>query len=470
MAGPTAPREYIRFELVDFNGRALSKTVPGRHRHGKVCIYSGCLGAGANSEVLTFPEEVKAAGCPNATLLPDWKTEQELPWACRPERNISVKRVYCAMTSVEDSPSLNEALPRTVCARLLQELKAFGGQGLEVLAGGELEFAMAKPTSSGEDWEPLFSGVDIFVTLQNCKAMDFCYEVERCMEPVGVDILTINAEYGAGQVEITFAPKLGLEAADMVATFRNGVKEMAQQQGLRACFMGKPFSADGPGNGGHFNFSLWAGGDGRPVPLEEADPVLRVSGSRTNVFHSTADVNGLSNTARAFLAGMLAHARAMEAICSPTPSCYGRHGKWAPDVASWGLDDRNAYVRVKASRTGRPTGCYFELRAPSAAANPYLVMAATIAAGLDGLERGLELPTAVQSREGGVPLPANLSEALDALEEDVWLVHKLGPAFVRCFVQVKRGELAAIEERLSATGRSKADVCKAWQHMYMEFI
>eukprot|EP00411_Alexandrium_monilatum_P011440 CAMPEP_0175326702 /NCGR_PEP_ID=MMETSP0093-20121207/74669_1 /TAXON_ID=311494 /ORGANISM="Alexandrium monilatum, Strain CCMP3105" /LENGTH=469 /DNA_ID=CAMNT_0016623715 /DNA_START=33 /DNA_END=1442 /DNA_ORIENTATION=- len=469
MAGPTAPREYIRFELVDFNG-ALSKTVPGRHRHGKVCIYSGCLGAGGELGGAHVPGGGQGGWLSERYAASRLEDRAGAAMGVPPRaQHIREAGVLCD-DERGGQPLAERGAPSHRVREAAAGAEAFGGQGLEVLAGGELEFAMAKPTSSGEDWEPLFSGVDIFVTLQNCKAMDFCYEVERCMEPVGVDILTINAEYGAGQVEITFAPKLGLEAADMVATFRNGVKEMAQQQGLRACFMGKPFSADGPGNGGHFNFSLWAGGDGRPVPLEEADPVLRVSGSRTNVFHSTADVNGLSNTARAFLAGMLAHARAMEAICSPTPSCYGRHGKWAPDVASWGLDDRNAYVRVKASRTGRPTGCYFELRAPSAAANPYLVMAATIAAGLDGLERGLELPTAVQSREGGVPLPANLSEALDALEEDVWLVHKLGPAFVRCFVQVKRGELAAIEERLSATGRSKADVCKAWQHMYMEFI
>mmetsp|Transcript_158983 Transcript_158983/g.486536 ORF Transcript_158983/g.486536 Transcript_158983/m.486536 type:complete len:492 (-) Transcript_158983:792-2267(-) len=470
-AGERAPREYVRFEVVDFHGKALSKTVPGRHLQDKVCIYSGALAYGANAEVITFPSEVSAAGCPNSVLLPDWTTVQQLPWACRPERDIVVKRVYCELASLDSEATRNEAVPRTLCKRLLQELRAFGHQGLELMAGGELEFVLAKPAAGEGGWEPLFSGTDIFATLQNSKAMDFCYEVERCMEPVGIDVLTINAEYGAGQVEITFAPKLGLEAADMLATFRTGVKEMAQQQGLRASFMGKPFGAEGPGSGGHFNFSLWAGGGGRSEPLERVDAVLSASGGRTNVFHSTADAEGLSPTARSFLAGVLLHAPAMEALCSPTPSCYCRHGRWAPAVANWGLDDRYAYVRVKASSRGRPTACYMELRAPSAAANPYLVAAATVAAGLDGLERGLQLPPARQGREdGATPLPESLGEALGALEGDAWMVEKLGPVFVRWYAQVKREELKAIEARLATTGQSEEDRSAVWRHFYMEYV
>lgn len=332
------------------------------------------------------------------------------------------------------------------------------------MAGGELEFTLAKPSVGGEAWEPLFGGVDIFATLQNSKAMDFCYSVERCMERVGVDVLTMNAEYGAGQVEFAFAPRLGLEALDMAATFRTGVKEMAQQRGLRACFMGKPFGTEGPGNGGHFNFSLWAGGGGRASGAEDA--ASRAGGGRTNVFHSTADPEGLSPTARAFLAGVLAHAPALEAVCSPTPSCYLRRGRWAPAVASWGPDDRAAYVRVKARRLGPPGACYMELRAPSAAANPYLVAAAVLAAGLDGLGRGLELPPA--GRGGAAPLPAALPEALRALEEDAQLAGELGEPFVRWFAQLKRAELAALEAlEVEARPGGRGE---AWRRLYLEHV
>mmetsp|Transcript_86370 Transcript_86370/g.279669 ORF Transcript_86370/g.279669 Transcript_86370/m.279669 type:complete len:495 (-) Transcript_86370:15-1499(-) len=469
-----APREYIRFEIVDFHGKALSKTVPARHRNGKVYMYSGALAMGANSEVLTFPDEVSVAGCPNGELLPDWSTEQVLPWACRPERGIQVRRVYCEQATIlkAKASGRNEIAPRAVCRRLLEELKAFGNQGLELMMGGELEFTFAKPSAAGGAWEPLFDGVDIFATMQNNKAMDLCYEVERLMEPVGVDLLTMNAEYGAGQIEMAFAPKFGIEAADMTATFRTGVKEIAQQQGLRACFMSKPFGVRGVGNGGHFNFSLWTAGAGRAeAGGQEEDAVARAAGGRMNVFHSTADADGLSPTARAFLAGILAHAPAMEALCSPTPPCYCRHGNWAPDVANWGPDDRSACVRVKAGKSGSASQCYMELRMPSASANPYLVAAAVAAAGLDGLQRSLELPPARQNAAAGaVKLPTSLPDALTALEADAYMQEQLGPDFVRWYVSVKRAELEAIEARLSETRRSDDDVSAAWQHMFMEYV
>ncbi|CAE8647051.1 unnamed protein product, partial [Polarella glacialis] len=140
-------REYIRFEIVDFNCKALSKTVPGRHRESSVFMYAGALSTGANQEVLVIPEEILAAGCPNTKLVPDWSTEQVLPWACRPEKGIRVKRVYCEQANLE-------VVPRTICRRMLKELGAFDGQGLQMLVGGELEFVLAKPEgpSDSETW------------------------------------------------------------------------------------------------------------------------------------------------------------------------------------------------------------------------------------------------------------------------------------------------------------------------------
>lgn len=491
-SAPSERREYIRFEIVDFNCKALSKTVPARHRNNRICLYSGALATGARSEVIVFPKEIEAAGCPDGQLRPDWGTLQELPWACRPEQNLFVQRVYCEQ-ACGPSPTdpLRQVVPRTVCRRLLQELTDL--KGLELLCGGELEFTLAKPAGHGSSasaasaWVPYFEGVDIFATLQNNKAMDFCYEVERQMEPVGVDILTMNAEYGAGQLEITFAPKFGIEAADMTATFRTGTKEIAQNQGLRASFMAKPFGVRGVGNGGHFNFSLWASSDSQvssqdteletsqrgPTASSSESFMDGVTAGRCNVFHSTEDPNGLSSVARAFLAGILAHAPAMEALCAPTVPCYCRHGNWSPVVANWGPDDRTTCVRVKADKGGKASRCYMELRLPSASANPYLVQAAVVAAGLDGLQRGLDLPPARQTAEEGAHrIPTTLAEALDALQADTYMVEKLGADFVRWFQMVKRGELAKLEELLSKAGDapSDEDVTAAWQHMYMEYI
>lgn len=451
MLATSAPsREYIRFEVVDFHCKALSKTVPGRHKDKSVFMYSGVLGMCANSEIMTFPEEIENAGCPNSELVPDWSTVQTLPWACQLEKGIIVKRVYCEqkLSIIHGAAEIRAPVPRTILRKMCDELKA---SGYELMFGGELEFTLA--VEKGHTWVPAFTGVDILATLQNNKAMDYCYEVEREMETVGVDICTINAEYGEGQMELTFAPKFGLEAADMTATFRTGAKEIAIKRGMRACFMARPFGVEGVGNGGHFNFSLWKAGD-----------------RTTNAFHSAVDAEGLSSEARSFLAGVLAHAPAMEAFCAPAPPCYSRHGHWAPVVSNWGHENRMACVRVKANKDGDPASCYMEFRAPSAAANPYLVAAAVIAAGLDGMARCLELPPSMQSKEdGALALPTTLGQSLAALEADRYMVDKLGKDLVRWYSMVKRAEMKSIEERLAGSTSNEV-VSAAWQHMYMEFV
>eukprot|EP00401_Gymnodinium_catenatum_P030110 CAMPEP_0117546600 /NCGR_PEP_ID=MMETSP0784-20121206/46688_1 /TAXON_ID=39447 /ORGANISM="" /LENGTH=463 /DNA_ID=CAMNT_0005343471 /DNA_START=72 /DNA_END=1463 /DNA_ORIENTATION=+ len=461
-------QEYVRFEIVDMNGKALSKTVPARNKKTPVYIYSGACAMGANSEVLTFPEEVGSAGCPNWKLVPEWSTEAVLPWACRTlhGKPVTVSRVICEQDrTVTGSPESrpNLAVPRTVCRRLLDELRGFDGLGIEMLAACEYEFTLAKPREG--DWVPFFDGVDIFATLQNNKAADFLYELEGKMEQAGIDIQTMNAEYGHGQLEVTFAPKFGIEAADAGSTFKTGVKEIAQAQGLRASFMTRPFTVNQVCNGGHFNFSLWAPSADAPKD-EEALGGFSTDG-RVNALHSTADASGLSATAKHFLAGVLSHGPAIEAFAAPTPPCYDRHGKWAPTCASWGVEDRNSAVRVKAHPSGSPRSCYMEYRMPSAASNPYLVIASLVAAGLDGLRNKLELPPPLQSIDGGAkPLPTTLEDALAALESDKYMVDALGHDLVRWFCQVKRAEIDWINKK----GEDDASKFKAWQDMYMEFI
>lgn len=464
-------REYIRFEVVDFNCKALSKTVPARHAKHSVCMYSGAIAMGANSQAMFYPAEVMQRGCPNSELLPDWSTDQVLPWASK--QNIVVRRVYCEQSVGGGSKGApkNQALPRTVCMKALEELRQFDGHGWELFAGGELEFTVVKKGNE-DKWVPLFDGVDICATLQNAKAMEYCYEVERMMEPVGVDTLTMNAEYGEGQLEFAFVPKFGIQAADQTVTFRTGAKEIAQNRGYLATFMARPFGVDGVGNGGHFNFSLWGPsgltdeGEG-----EGEDSISKVVKNKINLFHSSEDPEGLSKTARAFLAGILKHGPALEAVCSSTPPCYTRHGHLAPAVINWGIDDRLAAVRVKADKAGNPSGCYMELRMPSASANPYLVQAAVVAAGMDGLENNLELPPARQTKEdGAAELPSTLEAALQALEADEYMVGKLGTDFVAWYTLVKRGEIKFLDDMIEKGSNTDEALSAAWQHMYMEYV
>jgi len=391
-------------------------------------------------------------------LSPQWSTEQTLPWACKP--GVTVKRVYCEQWrggldpkhSLSD-PIPSEVIPRFVCRRLLNELKE---EGLEFCVGGELEFTLSSQVEG--QWLPYFSGCDIFATLQHNKCADYFYDIDRDMLDVGIDIKTLNAEYGEGQIEVTFAPKFGIEALDDIATFRTGAKELACNRGLRASFMARPYGVQGVGNGGHFNFSIWTG----------------TGSDKISALHSESDPLGLSDTAKKFLAGILKHAPAMEAFCSPAPPCYTRHGHWAPTVANWGHEDRLAAVRVKSDPKGSPSNCYMEFRMPSAAANAYLVAACVVAAGLDGLRSGLELPKdRLDKDNGAVELPKNLSDALAALEADTYMTSKMGQDLVRWFCILKRAETAKINQQIAeetpTRGLDEA-TSRAWQHMYMEFI
>lgn len=464
--GVKMPREYIRFALVDFNGKELSKVVPARHRDDRVFMYSGALSMGANSEVLIFPQALLDAGFPNWQLLPDWGTEQVLPWASSEE--VVVSRVYCSM--------MNAPTPREICGRLLKELAQLelepgkGAGGLEILAASELEFMVAKKDTDGV-YQPFFDGVDIFATLQQTKAADLCYEIESNMQAVGVDIKTMNTEYGHGQLEITFAPKFGIAAGDAASTFKLGVKEMAQKRGLTATFMSRPFGDMEVGNGGHFNFSLW-----RPDPKgKDPEGVGGFSAAgKVSAMHSSSDAVGLSDTARHFLAGVLAHGPALEALCAPTPACYTRHGHWAPVAANWGLDDRTSMVRVKCDPKGSAKNCQMELRAPSASACAYLVLAGIVAAGLDGLRNKKELPQ--PKLPEAAALPATLEEALQALEADAYMVEKLGSDFVSWYGGVKRGELKLVADKMAELPKTASDEEKhrlqssAWQHIFFEFV
>ena len=367
------------------------------------------------------------------------------------------------------SGELNGALPRTACRRLLDELEAHGG--LRLLSASEFEFSLAdgsgaQPAEEG-GWRPAFDGPEVFVTLQQSKAAEYCYALEDAMAELGVDVRTINCEYGAGQLEITYAPKWGIDAADAACTFRTGAKELAQRSGRLATFFASPFSTRGPCSGGHLNFSLWAPDADPDAEASERGAESDEFGARgmRNAMHDPDAADGLSEVGRAFIAGVLSHARAIEALCSPTPACYLRHGKWAPDAANWGADDRTAALRwrgaprragVADSPADSPADpapaadAYAELRMPSSAACPYLATAALVAAGLDGLERHLDLPPPRSICE---KLPTSLEEALVALESDGYMTERLGPTLVRWYCDLKRAELAAVRNRIDARGR-----------------
>jgi glutamine synthetase len=268
------------------------------------------------------------------------------------------------------------------------------------------------------------------------------------MTAAGIDLITSNAEYGPGQLEINYAPADGVAAADQAFTFKNGLKELAQQYGYMASFMTKPY-ADQSASGGHFHHSLWRKSDGR------------------NAFHDPGAQDGLSPLARQWIAGQIAHANALTALVSPTINCAKRYKlfSFAPMNATWGYEDRTAAIRIKG---GRGEDTHVENRMPGAAGNPYLVAAGLLAAGIDGLQRGLEPPAPTEgiayANEAAPNLPTTLDAALQALEEDTVLREYLGAEFVRLFLAVKRHEVNKAREAIAEYGTPEwGDIATEWE-------
>jgi glutamine synthetase len=198
------------------------------------------------------------------------------------------------------------------------------------------------------------------------------------------------------------------------------VKEIAATKGLRAIFMGRPLDGRA-GNGLHLYMSI--------------------RDNERNLFDDPDGQYGLSRTVLSFLAGVLDHAPALSAILNPTVNAYKRLGfGLEPISAYWGLDNRAAYVRVPPERG---EGTRLEVRIGDGTANPYLAIAALLAAGADGTDRELTPPSPVGADrpEGGPPLPASLGEALTALEQNTTMADRLGGGFVDAFVRLKRQEL-----------------------------
>eukprot|EP00951_Prasinocladus_malaysianus_P032388 scaffold315222_cov33-Prasinocladus_malaysianus.AAC.1 len=187
-----------------------------------------------------------------------------------------------------------------------------------------------------ETIQPVARGTDIFNTLAISKFEDTLFEIEANMRNMGIQVETLQMEYGSSQFELTLAPQQGLDAADAAFRFKHGVKEMFQQKGLLATFMTKPL-ADETANSCHFNHSL--------EPLSE-DTLFSGGALSDEVFRY--EDGKLNDIARYWLGGLLKHAPALTALCAPTFNCYRRlHGPWAPSHGNWGLENRSTMVRSK---------------------------------------------------------------------------------------------------------------------------
>jgi glutamine synthetase len=419
---------FVRFELPDMHGISRSKTIPIAHASDYaergLNMYGGTSVLDTRSDVVPGTLYHEERGYGDQLLFPDADSAQVVPWAERTARFICDARWH-------DGTPL-AATPRHVFRRAVDKARSMG---FTPLMGSEFEFYLL----DGQTHEPLFDGYHIFNTIRN----DWVPTIRRIVEEmprVGVDIITANSEYAGSQWEINFAPGRGLAGPDNAFTFKNGVKEIANQDGYLATFMTKPWAGHS-GSGCHTHLSLLTeGGD--------------------NAFADPDDADGMSGTCRAFIAGVLKHARAIDAVIAPTVNCLRRRRRhtFSPTNVSWGIEDRSAIVRVKG---GAPSHTHIEYRAPSSLSNPYLVGAALVQAGLRGIEEGLSAP---EPSKPGVPaeeddsferLPTELEESLDALEQEPANKEFFGEEFVTAYTNMRRYELSRFKDSVTDWERTE---------------
>jgi glutamine synthetase len=429
--------DYVRFEQPDLHGMSRGKTVPSAHfrhyaEHG-LNFLGGLLGLDAQGGVAPGTGYLEERNFADSLIFPDLETLAVVPWADRTARVLADPRWY-------DGEPL-AAAPRHMARRQLERLDELG---YALRSGFEYELYLA----DAETREPAFEGIQIFWTVRNNFDQEFVTELLDSLRATGVDIITSNVEYGPGQMEINFAPRMGVAAADQAFVFKNAVKEVAQQHGYVASFMTKPY-ADQSASGCHYHHSL-----------------LRRDGGE-NAFSDPDGRDGLSELARHWIGGQMAHARALTALVAPTINCAKRFKlfSFAPMNVTWGHEDRTAALRVKGAR-GPET--HLENRMPCAGSNPYLVMAAVVAAGLDGIQRRLEPPPATTivayADEQSPKLPTTLDEALEAFEQDEALGACLGEEFTHLYLAVKRHEIQKARTAIAEYGRADwPDVVTDWE-------
>lgn len=356
-----------------------------------------------------------------AWLVPDWSSLNALPYAS------GHARVMGDMVKDGEPWSL---CPRGFLKRVLAEAEA---EGLQVMAAFENEFYLLRLTEDGltPADDTVFAatlGMDLNAAVIN--------DIAEALLQQGIPVERYYPESGPGQHEIAVRYSEALKAADHQIAFRETVHGVALRHNLRASFLPKLF-ADKAGNGCHLHLSLWKTGKNL-IP--------------------NADGSGLSMIARQFIAGVLHHLPALMAITTPSTNSYRRLQPhyWSGAFRCWGLDNREAAVRVP-SNFQRPSPTHIELKTIDAAANPYLALGAVITAGLDGIHKQLDPGEAVAIDPGNWSeserqqraidrLPVDLGEAIDHLKQNSVLQSALGVNLSQAFLAVRKAEWLAMQE------------------------
>jgi glutamine synthetase len=358
-------------------------------------------------------------------LQPDLTTFSAIPWD---RGDNPTAKVFCDVFTPDGEPFDGD--PRAVLKRQLARAREMG---FIFQTGPELEFFLLR-TNGPNKVEPLPHDQAGYFDVTTDLAADVRKEMVNALEDQGIVVEASHHEVAVGQHEIDFKYGPALLTADNAVTFRVTLKAIAQRHGLYATFMPKPFFGIN-GSGMHCHQSL-----------SDAD-------TGENLFHDTSDEYGLSDLAKHFIAGQLAHARGMSAILAPLVNSYKRlvPGHEAPVHVTWARINRSALIRVPQTTRGRAEATRIELRCPDPSCNPYLAFAVMLAAGLDGIRRKLTPPRPVEenlyhfddqmmAKYAVGTLPGTLKEALDELAADDVVREALGEHIYEWFSAAKLAE------------------------------
>ncbi|MCW3010441.1 MAG: glutamine synthetase [Solirubrobacterales bacterium] len=353
--------------------------------------------------------------------VPDPSTFAVLPW--RPEEQ-GVARMFCDIRTPEGTPY--EGDPRHVLRCAIDRASAMGFDVFNV--GPELEYFLFKDAAGTEVLDE--GGYFDLTTLD--AGSDVRRETVLALEQLGIDVASSHHESGPSQHEIDMRHGPALKAADDVMTYRITVKEFAMKHGWHATFMPKPLFGEN-GSGMHTHMSLFRGGE--------------------NAFFDADDPYFLSDVGKAFIAGQLRHARELSSIFAQYVNSYKRlvPGYEAPVYVAWSRRNRSALVRVPLHHAGKEKTTRMELRCPDPACNPYLTFASLLQAGLEGIEKGYELPEPMEKnlyhlapddrrRLGIEQLPETLGEAIELTAESELVLRTFGEHMFNRYVEIKRQE------------------------------
>jgi glutamine synthetase len=424
--------EFLFAQFVDMHGKPSAKLVPAHHLDGLLEDGAGFAGFAAG-DIGQGPDD------PDIAAIPDPRTLTVLPW------QPNVARFACDVTVEGQAWPF---CPRTILRRSLDRAAALG---YECKIGAELEYFLLRRSADGgiELADPLDTldqpCYDMRALTRN---LDFVSQISHAVTGLGWDNYATDHEDANGQFEQNFQFADALTTCDRAVFFRYMVESLAQQRGLIATFMPKPF-AHLTGNGCHFHVSLWHDGEN----VFEREPSDDPRGL------------GLSELAYQFIGGLKANARAYIAVTAPTVNSYKRltvgaptsGATWAPAYISYGYNNRTQMLRIPAP--GR-----IEDRTVDGSCNPYLAATAMLAAGLDGIERGLDpgdpnsanlytMSAAQRAAQGIELLPENLLDATRELERNDVLRAAFGKTrdgdYIDYFIEVKRREVQAAHEQIT---------------------